>query len=56
MAVVVASGVKDVIKKEDMNCGGDFVEALDKYLENKIKQACGRAKANGRKTVRADDL
>ena len=56
MALVVASGVKDAIKKEEMNCGGDFVEALDKVIESKITQACGRAKANGRKTVRADDL
>jgi len=56
MALVVASSAKDVIKKEDMNCGGDFVEALDKVIEAKIKKACERAKANGRKTVRADDL
>ncbi|MBI5061192.1 MAG: DUF1931 domain-containing protein [Candidatus Aenigmarchaeota archaeon] len=56
MGLVVASAAKEVIKKEDMNCGGDFVEALDKVIDGKIKKACGRAKANGRKTVRGDDL
>lgn len=56
MGLVVASSAKEVIKKEDMNCGGEFVDALDKVIEGKIKKACERAKANGRKTVRAEDL
>ncbi len=52
----VASAVKDVIKKASMNCGGDFVDALDKKVDALINDAVSRAKSNDRKTVRAGDL
>jgi histone H3/H4 len=56
MGLVVASAAKDAIKKAEMNCGGDFVEALDKRIEHMISEAVARAKHNDRKTVRAGDL
>ena len=52
----VASAVKDVIKKAGMNCGGDFVDALDKKVEMLVNDAVSRAKSNDRKTVRSGDL
>jgi histone H3/H4 len=38
------------------NVAGDFAEALNKRVEQLIKDACSRAEANGRKTVMAKDL
>jgi histone H3/H4 len=38
------------------NVAGDFTEALNKKVEQLIKDACSRAEANGRKTVMAKDL
>lgn len=38
------------------NVSGDFAPALDKKVEQLIKDACARAEANGRKTVMAKDL
>lgn len=56
MGLVVASAVKDVIKKSDMNCAGDFCDALDKKLEAVVNDAVARAKSNDRKTVRPGDI
>ncbi len=56
MGLAVASACKDVIKKAEMNCGGDFVDALDKKIEALINDAVSRAKSNDRKTVRSGDL
>ncbi len=56
MALVVASQVKDAIKKHEMQCAGDFCDALDKKLEEVIGKAVARAKSNDRKTVRSGDL
>ena len=50
--------VKSKIKEHcgDLNVAGDFADALDKEVEALILKACGRSKANGRKTVQARDL
>ena len=56
MALVVQSKVKEFLKSQDINTGGDFLEALDKHLERELSLAAQRAKANGRKTARAYDL
>ncbi|MCX8158088.1 MAG: NFYB/HAP3 family transcription factor subunit [Candidatus Diapherotrites archaeon] len=54
--LVVTSKVKEIISKEGMNTAGDAPEALSKVVEEMIKKACERAKANGRKTVRPEDF
>lgn len=56
MGRVVESKVKEQIKAAEMNCGGDFVDALDKKVEAVVVRAIERAKSNDRKTVRAGDL
>lgn len=56
MAHVVASAVKESIKKHEMQCAGDFCDALDRKVEQLIADAAARAKSNDRKTVRAGDL
>jgi len=52
--LVVKSKVKEVLKGS--NLGGDFSEALNELLTWYVKQACERAKGNGRKTVSGRDL
>jgi histone H3/H4 len=54
--LVVVSKVKDVISAGDMNSSGDLAEALSAVVEKKLHKAIERAKANGRKTVRPEDL
>lgn len=54
MALVVKSAVRSTLK--GMRAGGDFFKELDNRVSWKIKRAIERAKANGRKTLRAADL
>jgi histone H3/H4 len=56
MALVVASKIKALIKKDKMKTASDFVPALEKVIEHKVDMAVKRAKGNGRKTVRGVDL
>lgn len=51
---VVKAKIKDAAK--GFNVAGDVAEALNKKVEQLIKDACARAEANGRKTVMAKDL
>ncbi|MDF2379394.1 MAG: hypothetical protein P1V18_04200 [Candidatus Gracilibacteria bacterium] len=50
------SKAKEKIKKAGMMTASDCKDALDGVLDNAISAACARAKANGRKTVRATDF
>ena len=54
--VIVQSKVKEAIKAGEMNCGGDFVPALNAKVHELIRDAIKRCDANGRKTVRPQDL
>ena len=54
--LVVASKVKEVISKAGFNTSGDFVEGLSKHVEAEVAKAIERCKANGRKTVRPEDI
>ena len=56
MSYVVASKVKELLKQQGMMCSGDLCDAASAMLEEAVKKAAGRAKENGRKTVRACDL
>jgi len=52
--LVVKAKVKEFAK--GMNVAGDFAEALNKVVEELIKKAVERAKANKRTTVMPQDL
>ena len=54
--LVVTSKVKDFISKSDMNSSGDLAESLSSVVEKQLIRAVERAKANGRKTVRPEDI
>jgi hypothetical protein len=52
----VGSKVKAAIKAGGCNTAGDALGALNDWMNWLIGQATSRAKANGRKTVRAHDF
>ena len=54
--LVVQSKVRDEVKKKKANMAGDFCEAMSRQVSDMVDAAVKRAKANGRKTVRAADL
>jgi hypothetical protein len=54
--LLVGSKTKDALKKYDVNIAGDALEGLNNWVYWLIEQAATRAKANGRKTVRAHDF
>ncbi|MBI4424913.1 MAG: hypothetical protein HY554_14370 [Elusimicrobia bacterium] len=54
--VLVGSKVKAAIKAAKCNTAGDALDGLNGWVHWLIGQATERAKANGRKTVRAHDF
>ncbi|MDE2293355.1 MAG: hypothetical protein KGL53_14835 [Elusimicrobia bacterium] len=54
--VLVASKVKSAIKAGKCNCAGDALDGLNGIVHWYVDQAVKRARANGRKTVRAHDF
>ena len=54
--LLVGSKSKEALKKAGCNVGGDSLEALNGLVYWYLGQAAKRAKANGRKTVRAHDF
>lgn len=56
MSYVVASAIRDLLKKHGMMTAGDFPEAVSKHIEEEVTKAAKRAKDNGRMTVRPYDL
>lgn len=57
--LVVRTQVKDILKDSGLgveNMSGEFMDALDKKVEETIITAVKRAKENGRRTVMGRDL
>jgi hypothetical protein len=55
-SVLVGSKVRAMIKDADCNTAGDALDGLNQWVYWLVSQATARAKANGRKTVRAHDF
>jgi histone H3/H4 len=55
-ALVVQSKVKVLVKKAKMKCSSDVVKELNRVITTTVAKGVDRAKANGRKTLRAADL
>ena len=55
-SLVVASKVKAVVRSLNVNCSAEVVGALNGVVADLLKVAVARAKANKRKTIRAQDL
>ncbi len=56
MSYVVASAIKQFVNDKGFNAAGDLADAASKHLAAALGKACDRAKANGRKTIRPEDL
>ena len=54
--LVVGSKVKDVIRSSGVRAAGDLVDAVSSSVGGMLKKAIERCKANGRGTVRPQDL
>ena len=54
--LLVGSKTKDALKEFDCNVASDALEGLNAWVHWLIEQGSKRAKANGRKTVRAHDF
>lgn len=54
--LVIASKAKAVLQKAGCNVSGDALDGLNGWAYWLLDQAAKRAKANGRKTVRAHDF
>jgi histone H3/H4 len=53
---VYKSKLYEVLKATGMRLSGDAIDAVDEMVEDAIKKAAERAKANGRKTVKGCDF
>ncbi len=54
--VVLASRIKEVARAANVRVSGDFVDAANAAVVALIKAAIGRAKGNGRQTIRPQDI
>ena len=54
MAVIVKSAIREMMKGK-ANVGEDFLKRLDADVAAMVRRAADRAKANGRKTLKARD-
>jgi hypothetical protein len=54
--VLVQSKVRDVIRGRDFRTSDEFVTALNEHVHNLIENAINRCKANGRQTLREQDV
>lgn len=54
MSLIVKAKIKEYAK--GFNVSGDLADAMNKKVEQLLKDACARAEANGRKTVMAKDI
>ncbi len=54
--LVIASKMKDAIRKHGCNVSSDVVDALSAKIHSMIGEATARCKDNGRKTVRGYDF
>ncbi|MEX2720665.1 MAG: DUF1931 domain-containing protein [Candidatus Wukongarchaeota archaeon] len=53
---IVQKAYRDLAKKSAHLVGSDSIKALDKAVEKLILDAMKRTKANGRKTIKAQDI
>jgi len=54
--LLVGSKVKAYVKSKGLNSSGDVLDGLNCCVYECLDKAVARAKANGRKTLRASDV
>lgn len=55
-SLLTVSRVKDAVKELEMRSGDEFITALNETVYKVIKASAERAKANGRQTLKAEDI
>lgn len=55
-SVIVQSKLREAIKQLDLQMDGSLPDAVNEKVHAILAKAAGRAKANGRKTLRPYDL
>jgi len=53
---IVQKAYRDLAKEKGHLVGSDSIKALDKAVETLLMGAMKRCKANGRKTIKAQDI
>jgi len=53
---VVVSAIKGEVSDQDMRSGPDFIEGVNAQVQLIINAAVARCKANGRQTLKAEDI
>lgn len=56
LAVTVASRVSDVVRNGGLRVDGNLVDAVNGRVQAMVQEGMGKARANGRATVRPYDL
>jgi len=54
--LVVGSKLKQAIRDQGCNTGGDVLDAVNEQVHRVLAEAVARAQNNGRKTVRSYDV
>jgi histone H3/H4 len=54
--LIVQSKVRDLIREKEKRTSDDFITALSEYVRQAVEKAIARATANGRSTLRPEDL
>jgi hypothetical protein len=55
-AVVVSSKLRAIAAEEHMRCSSELMDAVSEKVRLMFYQALNRARANGRNTIRPQDL
>ena len=54
--LIVQSKVREVIRQKEKRVSDDFINALSDHVLHAIERAVQRASANGRSTLRPEDI
>jgi predicted lactoylglutathione lyase len=54
--LIVQSKVRDLIREKEKRTSDDFITALSEHVRQAVEKAIARATANGRSTLRPEDL
>ena len=54
--LIVQSKVRDLIREKEMRTSDEFINALSEHVHQTIDKAVARCTANGRSTLRPEDI
>ena len=54
--LIVQSKVRELIREKEKRTSDEFINALSEHVKQAVEKAIARATANGRSTLRPEDL